>query len=311
MGRRGGSTYLSGSALAPPPGWFAKPPGFLAQSRRPRADPTASAPAIGGSALACSKRVSHGAATGRNRTARSHLGDRRDCSARTARPCRSPAGRAPAWIPAGVWRRPPGGARQHPRRRLRLLRSSVMRRLPTAVYRVIDEQELLGGEAVDWAAEGGAQAVRSPVPGPVVRRRAWRPRAAHRLGWASTASAAAALVCVALLLLHLPSQTRTPVAERRAARADHRDARSARVRSVTAPAAPRRARARPADHRTLPRRRTKAPRHGASLGVGAPAGARSAPVTSGSRVSYAPGVPEPGRAAAAQNAVALEFGFER
>jgi hypothetical protein len=238
------------------------------------------------------ERLSHGAASGRNRTARSPLGDRRDRSAHARR------------------RRPPCAVRRDPRRRARLPRASVMRRRPIAVYRVIDEQELLGGEPVEWLGDERAASDRSPVPRPVVRRGSARPRATHRLGWASTASAVAGLVCVALLLLHLASQTRAPVAQRSAVRAGHGEAGGRRVWRVAAPASPR-PRPRPAQRRIASRRAPKPPRRSVLPGVVAPLGPRSATVITGSHVSYAPAVAGQGRAAEAQTAAALEFGFER
>jgi len=237
------------------------------------------------------ERLSHGAASGRNRTARSPLGDPRDRSAQAPR-------------------RPPGAARRDPRRRARLPRASVMRRRPIAVYRVIDEQELLGGEPVEWLGDDRAASDRSPVPRPVVRRGSSRPRAAHRLGWASTASAVVGLVCVALLLLHLASPPRAPVATPSAVGAEHREAGGSRVGRVAAPASSR-ANRRPAQRRIARRRATKPPRRSALLGVVAPAGAPSAPVTTRSHVSSVSAAAGQGGAAEAQTAAALEFGFER
>jgi hypothetical protein len=111
------------------------------------------------------------------------------------------AGRAPARIPPAVRRRPRGAARSGPRRRSRQGRGAVMRRRPTAVYRVIDEEELLGGGA---AVDSGTrpEGWRPPAGTPTPRcwwRNGWR----WRTGWGSTALAVAALAAVAAALLSL------------------------------------------------------------------------------------------------------------
>jgi hypothetical protein len=78
-----------------------------------------------------------------------------------------------------------------------------MRRRPTAVYRVIDEDELLGGEALDGfhdAPDRLADRAATPWPAAVLGA---PPRLTARLGWLPTAAAVGGLVCVALLLLSL------------------------------------------------------------------------------------------------------------
>ena len=119
----------------------------------------------------------------------------------------SGVGRAPAWTPPALRRRPPGAARCGPRRRRW---GFVMRRRPIAVYRVIDEEELLGG--------GSSETREGPVlPDDLeraisgrVRRRRRRPRL-HG-GWGATAASVAGLSAIAVLLLsttaHAPAAPR-------------------------------------------------------------------------------------------------------
>jgi hypothetical protein len=80
----------------------------------------------------------------------------------------------------------------------------VTRRHPAAVYRVIDEQELLGGEDFELTSRpelaGGdtpIRAVRRP------RRRGWS-------GWGSTTLGVVALACVAGLLLNVSPRSHAP-----------------------------------------------------------------------------------------------------
>jgi hypothetical protein len=78
-----------------------------------------------------------------------------------------------------------------------------MRRRPIAVYRVIDEDELLGGEALDGfhdASDRVADRAATPWPAAV---RGGPPRLAAWTGWLPTAAAVGGLVCVAVLLLGL------------------------------------------------------------------------------------------------------------
>jgi hypothetical protein len=84
----------------------------------------------------------------------------------------------------------------------------VMRRRPVAVYRVIDEAELLGGEAIE--ALDGEHGLAPPSP---FRAREQRTPRRQRLGgWASTGLAVAVLVGVAAVLLSVSSHVRSPVA---------------------------------------------------------------------------------------------------
>jgi hypothetical protein len=76
-----------------------------------------------------------------------------------------------------------------------------MRRRPTAVYRVIDEEELLGRDtAVDTSIL--AEPWRPPAASPAARGR-WGGLSRRRTGWGSTALAVAALAAVAAALLSL------------------------------------------------------------------------------------------------------------
>jgi hypothetical protein len=72
-----------------------------------------------------------------------------------------------------------------------------MRRRPTAVYRVIDEEELLGGHATADSSIP-MQAWRAPA-GPPASHSRWR----GLTGWGSTALAVGALAAVAAALLSL------------------------------------------------------------------------------------------------------------
>ena len=110
------------------------------------------------------------------------------------------AGRAPARIPPAVWRRPRGAARSGPRRRSRHGAGKVIRRRPTAVYRVIDEEELLGGTT---PVERGIVEEGWPLSGSEATGNRRRGPSRPRTGWASTALAAAALAAVAAALLSL------------------------------------------------------------------------------------------------------------
>jgi hypothetical protein len=77
----------------------------------------------------------------------------------------------------------------------------VIRRRPTAVYRVIDEEELLGRDAaLDTIIR--AEPWRQPA-GPPAARGGWGGLSRRRTGWGSTALAVAALAAVAAALLRL------------------------------------------------------------------------------------------------------------
>jgi hypothetical protein len=187
-----------------------------------------------------------------------------------------------------------------------------MRRRPIAVYRVIDEQELLGGDDVEGSYRAADRpADQSPVPGPAVARPPWRRGAAHRMGWASAASAVAALVCVALLLLNLPPPAREPVQAPPASHPAAAEPRADRVWRVAATASPAHAQARSTQRARAHRRRPKARLRGGSTGHPPPPGARSARVALSPRASDVPAAQAPGRSVAVQAASGQEFGFER
>jgi hypothetical protein len=82
-----------------------------------------------------------------------------------------------------------------------------MRRQPVAVYRVIDEEELLGGEGVE--ALGEHESAPSLEFGAREQR---APRRQRLGGWGATGLAVAALVGVAALLLNVSPHVRPPVA---------------------------------------------------------------------------------------------------
>jgi hypothetical protein len=80
-----------------------------------------------------------------------------------------------------------------------------MRRHPVAVYRIIDEQELLGGEDVELSS-------RRELAGSDARSRALRRQ--HRRGWSGwgwTTLGVVALACVAGLLLMVSPPARAPL----------------------------------------------------------------------------------------------------
>ena len=87
-----------------------------------------------------------------------------------------------------------------------------MRRRPIAVYRVIDEEELLGGEGIGLSGTAGDPLQPLPADGLPVRPAAWRERSGSWRGWASTAVAVVALGGVAVLLLGISAHARAPVA---------------------------------------------------------------------------------------------------
>ena len=171
-----------------------------------------------------------------------------------------------------------------------------MRRHPVAVYRIIDEQELLGGEDLELAW-GGEPAAGGDTPIRALRRarrRAWS-------GWASTTLGVVALACVAGLLLHVSPATHAP-----------RPARSPRVgvaalaRHVISAAVPPRVRSRttPLPRPARPRRRVVV-RYArrANAGRAADSVARASAV-----------VPPPvggGAGTPPASAPGREFGFER
>lgn len=80
-----------------------------------------------------------------------------------------------------------------------------MRRHPVAVYRIIDEQELLGGEDLELTSSGELAA-----GGDTPIRALRRPRRRGWSGWASTTLGVVALACVAGLLLHVSPPAHAP-----------------------------------------------------------------------------------------------------
>lgn len=98
-----------------------------------------------------------------------------------------------------------------------------MRRRPVAVYRVIDEEELLGGDAIDLLGDGFDRPTPRPSAAPAATApRSWGERSPDRRGWITTALVAGALGCTAALLLlaspHAPARLAPP--PRNAARPD-------------------------------------------------------------------------------------------
>jgi len=190
-----------------------------------------------------------------------------------------------------------------------------MRRRPVAVYRVIDEEELLGGAAVDELDDAceippttGSLATIAPV-----RQSSLRERFSAWSAWGATALGVAALACVALLLLHGSAHVGVPAPPRRVA--SHAHASTARQHSAAAAAPVRRAAPRRRAAPVGPARQVVAPRsrhtvvdmvvHGLPRGS-----APATPPTSvaASRPQSEAVAPAPRRAPAAP---AGEFGFER
>jgi hypothetical protein len=182
-----------------------------------------------------------------------------------------------------------------------------MRRRPIAVYRVIDEEELLGGEGIGASDAAGDPRVQPlSADGAPVRPVAWRERSARWKSWASTAVAVVALAGVAALLLSVSTHARALVAASatspriRSKRPSQRIWRVVPAAASTRVQATRRAARRGrlrAGHRTrLPRRvaRPAVAARGLVLATGA------------SRPAAAPGP-----AASAQPVPDQEFGFER
>lgn len=175
-----------------------------------------------------------------------------------------------------------------------------MRRHPIAVYRVIDEEELLGGEGLERLdGEHGL----SPAPESAVRITR-SPRRWRLGGWGSTAAAVAALVGLAGLLMSVASHVPSPAALPAAAPPLHPPA-PATPRAVSASprhASPRRAprRRRPRSTRRVPARWRSRVHVVRALSVVAHASARAtAGLTDGPSAA-----PAPFRAD-------QEFGFER
>jgi hypothetical protein len=169
-----------------------------------------------------------------------------------------------------------------------------MRRHPVAVYRVIDEEELLGGEDFELASR--RQLAGGDAPSRALRRerRRWS-------GWGSTTLGVVALACIAGLLLDVSPRAHAPVSARRpgtAAPAGH-------VLRVVAPAglpAPTRPLSRPLPGRTRRVIVRRGPRARARRPVGTVARPRTVVAASwrgGSMTTPPPPAPD------------REFGFER
>jgi len=149
----------------------------------------------------------------------SHVDACRFRSRSACRRSRHPAGggRAPARPPPAGRRLSPGAGRSGPRRRGFGRRCGVMRRRPVAVYRVIDEDELLGGDGIDAPDDAAGEPARRPAPRAASVRRLVSGTGWPALpSWAVTAIAVAALAVVASLLLHrspgAPAHAALPVA---------------------------------------------------------------------------------------------------
>jgi hypothetical protein len=183
-----------------------------------------------------------------------------------------------------------------------------MRRRPIAVYRVIDEEELLGGDGID-VSYGAADPPVQPLSadGAPARPVAWRERSADWKGWATTAVGVVALAGVAVLLLSVSTHARALVAA---------SATSPRIRSTRRPpqriwrVVPAAASARVQATRRATRRgrlraghRSRPPRRVARAAVAA---RRLVLGAGASRPAAAPGP-----AASAQPVPDQEFGFER
>ena len=133
----------------------------------------------------------------------------------------SGAGRAPAWYPTAFRRRLLGAARHGPRRRRWW---NVMSRRPDAAYRVIDEEELLGGSGAYGESHRPPSVAAASGSRPRVRTRRRRP---FRKSWGSTLASGAGLAGIAAVLLfassHAPeTRPKTPAAVvgRRSSRPD-------------------------------------------------------------------------------------------
>ena len=196
-----------------------------------------------------------------------------------------------------------------------------MRRRPIAVYRVIDEEELLGGGS-EQIREGFA--LPEDLEG-AISRRAGRRRRHVRLrgGWGSTAAAVAGLSASAALLLsttaHAPA---APMRLRLAPSSGHRQASARLSPALTAPARPHARVGRHRNHRARARLHLKA-MHAQRLVLSKDA-ARHAPrqptraQTAAPLAASAPGgrpvetpQPERGPTPVASTRPSAEFGFER
>jgi hypothetical protein len=165
-----------------------------------------------------------------------------------------------------------------------------MRRNPVAVYRIIDEEELLGGEDFELSS-------RPELAGRAARRALRR----GRTGWGSTALGVLALACVAALLLMLSPRARPPLP---ATPTPPRASTPASPALTVTPAAmPARARpphaVRSRTRRLIVRRERRAPAPGPA---GTARGARPAVTVSRAGRSVTPPI---------RFAPDLEFGFER
>ncbi len=195
-----------------------------------------------------------------------------------------------------------------------------MRRKPVAVYRVIDEDELLGGDGFEVSDAGGEPSAAATIQRQPLAGLGWRVRSDQR-SWITTVLAIAALVGVAVLLLSSQTRARPSAASTAGRHSGVLALRSARAAlSVRAPlrASTKRAE-RPRVAQALP--------HGARGSTRRPAATRSArrparrarrvvegtPVDrtlgAGSASLQAPRSPNPPPAPAA--APNQEFGFER
>jgi hypothetical protein len=154
------------------------------------------------------------------------------------------AGRAPAWYPTAFRRRPASAARHGPRRRRWW---NFMSRRPEAAYRVIDEEELLGGSGEVDEGHGGpsGSAAASGFEPHVRGRRHGR----LRNSWRSTLAAVVGLAGIAAVLLAASSHAPAAKPERPAMMVSRRSSRPDLGAVLQAKAPPRAAGRRPAHRR--------------------------------------------------------------
>jgi hypothetical protein len=181
-----------------------------------------------------------------------------------------------------------------------------MRRRPIAVYRVIDEDELLGGEALDGFHDASDRVADRAAPPSPATVRSGPPRLTGWMGWLPTAAAVGGLVCVAVLLLGLAHHD----APSTAAALARRHAQSPRPPAVPWRSAERSSRPKPRSGYRRPLRQHGGPasRHRSPRSAARAAPRRTVrPAVGLSRRTGAPPAIEPASGAPA----AQEFGFER
>ena len=128
-----------------------------------------------------------------------------------------------------------GGAPWRPAPHANRIGPAVTRRRPIAVYRVIDEEELLGGDRIEcFDTTQGLVGDRSHIQ-PSSLRTGRRDTPARFTGWVAVAAAAAALACVALLLLQVRVQAPTANAAPAGSRRSRVDTGARRARAAASP----------------------------------------------------------------------------